>query len=410
MIRHYGSWLGNRIERVASVLGMGCSALKSLVYVPLENYGRHCSQPITDCITAIARTLTYHQREYDYAWDNDLAGLTVRENTIVSTGGQIYQDLLISMATIGSPKIFAVFEKLRRKGARIVLIADKPEGDTIRAARSSCSLEDIATLRCFVDELPECLTPSICPVTFSPGGVPISARSRRLDEQTWAIFLLNESKESQTITPQCEHGWRLEEEDLVESETCRKPCAVTSFRPGESKLLFAVHSLDGRHLGAVVPVVRRELPLTDWQLELPEGKSFRLSKGLLSWTDLGFGNYSGFMSYTTRFQWDGSDACLDLGEVRYAAAIWIDGRKRGDAVFTPFRVNLPGLSKGWHTLRVDVLNTLANSICGTKEREHELQEKGVFIGTYAPIYLPIDRRKVPSGLLGPVFLRAFRDL
>ena len=91
--------------------------------------------------------------------------------------------------------------------------------------------------------------------------------------------------------------------------------------------------------------------------------------------------------------------------MRYAATVWLDQREVGHAVFTPFRLPITGLAKGWHTLRVEVLNTLANSICGTEERERQLERKGAFIGTYAPIYLPLDRQKILSGLLGPVVLQ-----
>ncbi|MBI4283661.1 MAG: hypothetical protein HY663_04245, partial [Chloroflexi bacterium] len=120
----------------------------------------------------------------------------------------------------------------------------------------------------------------------------------------------------------------------------------------------------------------------------------------------GYGDYSGFMRYSTEFTWDQetSHAILALGNVRYAATICLDGKNIGSCVFTPFMLRLCGLCRGKHMLEIRVLNTPANLVCGTDERYMQLEKKGVFTGTAAPLYLPFDRQKVISGLLGPVEL------
>ncbi len=466
MIRHYGKWLHQRRERVSTLLNQGRASSKSCLYVPVQNYYKQAPQPITDQIAALARELTYHQREFDYAWDSDLAEMVVRDGMLVSSGGQTYGEIIIPPGADCGLKIVNILKKLQRKGGRVVGIMSLSESgessrrkqpahlDRMRTARPQ-SIEDLTTRVCSVEEVIHKLMPSDCPITFAPGGRPISARSRQLDDQTWVIFLLNESNEPQAITIKSQPGWCEQEEDLSAGSTKNSERLRTSisyipdnpvhfvnsqilnqtgadnsellFRPGESKMFY----INSRRMSAakegsatlsptcdeertqtdklasLLCTAGPELALTNWQLNLPNGKLLRLQGRLRSWHELGFGTYSGFLSYTTRFSWDGisSEAILDLGQVCYAATVWLNGREVGDSVFTPFLLRLTGLTKGWHNLRVDVLNTLANSICGTEERERDLEKKGSFIGTYAPLYLPLDRKKIPSGLIGPVALR-----
>ena len=148
------------------------------------------------------------------------------------------------------------------------------------------------------------------------------------------------------------------------------------------------------------------LLLDTWTLELPDKGSIKIVDPLPSWNELGCGDYSGFMRYNTEFTWDRetSDAVLTLGDVRYAATIYLDRKEMGSCVFTPFMLRLSGLCRGKHILEIRVLNTPANSVCGTEERYVQLEKRGVFIGTCAPLYLPLNRQKLVSGLLGPVEL------
>ena len=400
----------------------GESGSKSCLYVPLLNYYQH-SLKIADETADLARSLTYNQREFDYAWDNDLAGMSVRDGSLVSAGGQVYGEILIPPGAICGPEILKVLHALKQRGARLVVVRPCEGG-----------LRKLDAEVCEAGEVVGRLQPSDSPIAFAPGGLPISVRSRRLDDHSWVTFLLNESKATQTLTMEVQPGWRIQEEDLpqrhrdaerAKADISYNPEHPVNFRsshqteeadlvfaPGESKLIFAGQSSGCPSNSRTACQVGQEVPLKDWELQPPKGKPLKLRGRMPSWHELGFGDYSGFMSYSTRFRWDGdtTEATLDLGEVRYAATVWLDERRVGDVVFTPFRILLSGLEKGEHTLRVDVLNTLANSICGTEEREAELEKKGAFIGTYAPLYLPLDRQKIPSGLIGPVVLRGIQNV
>jgi hypothetical protein len=126
---------------------------------------------------------------------------------------------------------------------------------------------------------------------------------------------------------------------------------------------------------------------------------------LSDWTTLGFAGYTGFMRYSTEFEWTNTgDAVLALGELCYAATVFLDGRKIQDCLFQPLKIKLGNLSKGTHLLEIDVLNTMANSIFGDEKKLKALRNSGAFNGTYAEFYEQRDMEKLKSGLLGPTLI------
>ena len=82
--------------------------------------------------------------------------------------------------------------------------------------------------------------------------------------------------------------------------------------------------------------------------------------------------------------------------IRYGAEVFLDDERVAVAPFRPYRVMLSGLRCGEHRLSIRVLNTPANAVCGTSQRERESFPEG------GPSYLVYDRQKLRSGLFGPV--------
>ena len=151
--------------------------------------------------------------------------------------------------------------------------------------------------------------------------------------------------------------------------------------------------------------VGKAILLEQWRLSLPDGQKIELKGVLAEWGTLGFPNYSGWMAYDTDFTWDGPEnsALLDLGEVCYAAEVFIDQVKVASAPFRPYQVMLQGPTPGSHHLEVRVLNSLANQTCGSRERELALY------GSSSHPMLVADRRKIRSGMMGPVALQGMKD-
>ena len=99
-------------------------------------------------------------------------------------------------------------------------------------------------------------------------------------------------------------------------------------------------------------------------------------------------------------------ALLDLGDVKYAAEVWVNGRAVGARLWPPYTLDVTGyLRPGRNEIRVVVTNTWANQFLQPEEMAHA-RERGWY-NTYAQRVEPFQRESLESGLLGPVSLRLF---
>jgi hypothetical protein len=96
--------------------------------------------------------------------------------------------------------------------------------------------------------------------------------------------------------------------------------------------------------------------------------------------------------------------CLHLGVVRNLARVKLNGRDLGVAWCAPWRVEVPAglLTKQGNELEIEVANLWCNRLIGDSGLP---PEKRVAWTTWNP-FKPQDKL-MPSGLLGPVLLRAY---
>ena len=100
---------------------------------------------------------------------------------------------------------------------------------------------------------------------------------------------------------------------------------------------------------------------------------------------------------TSRTSLRGRTYVLDLGRVGVAAKVWLNGGFVGERLWTPYRFDLTRyLRKGPNTLRISVVNTLANYF----SQFDFLKDKPLYGGGWKPWM-------VPSGLIGPVTIRSY---
>ena len=98
-------------------------------------------------------------------------------------------------------------------------------------------------------------------------------------------------------------------------------------------------------------------------------------------------------------------AFLDLGDVKYAASVRLNGKALGSKLFSPFIFRLEGaLQKGENTLEIVVTNTLAN-ILNDKAVLKDWQSRFT-TSKYQERQLYFEQLSLASGLFGPVTLRA----
>ena len=129
---------------------------------------------------------------------------------------------------------------------------------------------------------------------------------------------------------------------------------------------------------------------------------------LISWTDspdAGVRDYSGTATYTQDFDLPKTlpgRVVLDLGKVDVIASVAVNGQSFGDVWTPPFAVDVTSaLHPGKNHLEVKVANLWTNRLIA----DAKLPEAQRLTWTTYPMYRP-DARRLPSGLLGPVVLRA----
>lgn len=153
-----------------------------------------------------------------------------------------------------------------------------------------------------------------------------------------------------------------------------------------------------------------------WTVDFLDGgpekpKSFQTAK-LDSWTTLGDDNAKRFAG-TARYQLSfgapagfNGQAILDLGDVREAAVVYLNGRQIGNAWSLPFKIPVEELREVGNVLEIEVTNLSANRI-------RDLDIRGVKWRIFREInyvninYTPLDATGwaiMPSGLLGPIRL------
>jgi len=134
-----------------------------------------------------------------------------------------------------------------------------------------------------------------------------------------------------------------------------------------------------------------------------------------SWTRTGLTYYAGSASYerefTLRKDLQGKKIAVDLGEVGVAAEVWVNGRKVGERVWKPFRIDVTEyLQEGNNTLRIVVTNSSDAAIRAIPDYKHyqELQKLAgrVFLWYTAPYLDAIDL----NGLIGPIKLIPYNSI
>jgi hypothetical protein len=139
---------------------------------------------------------------------------------------------------------------------------------------------------------------------------------------------------------------------------------------------------------------------------------------LKSWTD--FGNeeaqrFAGTARYRIEFELPDTEAdewLLDLGDVREAARVSLNGEQIAKAWSLPFQVKLGRLAQRRNVLEIDVTNLAANRIRDMDRRQVPWRVMNE-IDIVNIHYRPFDASKwdfAPSGLLGPVSLMPLKRI
>jgi hypothetical protein len=127
----------------------------------------------------------------------------------------------------------------------------------------------------------------------------------------------------------------------------------------------------------------------------PAGVPAQLRTG--SWSRQGLAGFSGIGRYSQTLEipqkWVEKEVTLDLGQVRVACQVYLNGLLQGERTWAPYTFTLHGIKPGANELVVEVANTLANYI-SVRHADSPQQ------------WAHFSDEKLDSGLLGPVRLDA----
>ena len=124
------------------------------------------------------------------------------------------------------------------------------------------------------------------------------------------------------------------------------------------------------------------------------------------WSYLIGGAYSGSGVYETTFtlpdEKAGKEGVISLGDVRFAASVYLNGQYQGAAVMPPYTVKIPaGLLENENKLKIAVTNTQANWYTHT---DYFDKWKTKELSPYFEAELDYAKDSVSGGLYGPVVL------
>jgi hypothetical protein len=214
----------------------------------------------------------------------------------------------------------------------------------------------------------------------------------------------------------------------VSDSTCGKFYPVESengswdwtFGPFESRWFF--FGLPAEKLSPMPPCPGKVLKSLDsWKLQptllythdvheittsVPEAAPKAVKLG--DWRPVLGEKFTGEAVYSTRFTVKPEELdqirFLDLGVVKYAAEVKLNGQVIGSTMMAPFRFPVQGaLRKGSNTLEITVTNTLANALSPQEVQDHWAKVRKV-PSAYNTIQLSFESEALPSGLFGPVRL------
>jgi len=177
--------------------------------------------------------------------------------------------------------------------------------------------------------------------------------------------------------------------------------------------IFFVRRASGREAKSVADLPKPITVSTPWQLQF--GPPLNISQtvtALRSWTEdgatkyfSGTGTYSTDVNVPATFLGTEKVVWLDLGDVRYAARVWVNGQLAGDTWQSPPRLEISRwLRPGVNQLRIAVANLLINELLGQKPPDYTRLVAAYGDRFPYPEDWKVNPEPWPAGLLGPVRL------
>lgn len=401
--------------RLSYLLSLGKPRIRTALYFPIRDIwaGGHDAEQAAATHDAIAQVLFENQCDFDLVDDEVLERATTRvERGHLVIGPMRYETVVVGRCAWMTDAARERLSELAAAGGK-VLAVDMPASAVVPRGSRMVALKG----------LPEHLVPLARPSSPCPT-LRVSVREARNGA---VYFFTNEglSELDATVTvPERGQCFRLNPEtgEVLRTTGAKRTDSGTSLRlvlpfAGSAVGLFAKDDQATRAVsepGAAVTELHgpwtlmpvRRFVLGDRDIEVEQCSSTPQRADLGDWRPFLGEAFSGDAVYECRFRVDAATAraaaWLDLGEVRYACRVELNGMDLGRRLWRPWRLAIQGaLRVGENVLRVTVTNTLANQYVHNRSYEKWSPAQ---LGPYHPIALRFEPESLPSGLFGPVRL------
>lgn len=431
------------VTRLGYLLSRGRSACATAVYCPIRDVwsgGEDRARAIAMHGQVSARLLE-HQCDFDFV-DDDLLIPENLGNGCLIAGPASYSTIIVTKSAWLTESALKCLAGFVENGGRLIAVGGMPAADggriTLAQLMGAASGGPDAhpgpgqILAADIDKLSQAVEPLVKIHPPQPG----LRVCKRVCANARIYFLAN--AEDREVTgefrfPENASAWLY---DAADNSFERLDCP--NGKPGNLRLLFApwasrvvvfadnpdeFHPVAGGVPGAAEEILNlnegwRIRPLRRYAVgeknfeisNLPD-ESFVPAK-LGDWRGQLGGDFSGDAEYRVEFDLRAEKSgqyFLDLGQVRYAASVELNGIAVGAVIWKPFVVDVTGAVRtGRNALSLTVTNSLANAILREGLREQWLERCG---REWPAIKFPYDERQrafekdsLPSGLSGPVRL------
>jgi hypothetical protein len=414
-------------NRMSYVLSLGIPAASIALYYPTTS-GWLGDFSADSAGLAVAHALLEAQRDFDFVDDDSLRLVLKPGNgTLVNLSGQRYDSVVVPPVKAISRGALENLRALAEGGGHVIFLGKLP--DIVLDSSYRDAPNGPAALPWALLEPVAALTPRVLAQFGHPdfrilGAVPAASGKavrylhRRLPDAE-LYFVFNEGEDRAELTLELEGAGEPQVWDAVAGRILRTGGWKRTGRSVQLAMALEPHETRVVVLTSNGPAPENSLP--SWKpagdATMLDGKwefsvQGKLCSGTLkSWSECGAPGFSGTVTYRREFLFDiapsanGRALYLDLGTVKYAARVWLNGRDLGALAWGPFRWRLgDAIKKGPNLLEIDVTNTAANELSGDPQRLKEIEEKGWLKNSYFRTYSKFDAEMVPSGLLGPVRL------
>jgi hypothetical protein len=431
------------VARVQSVLQAGRPDNDVLLYWPFDDLvddpaggmrqlGMHDNKWLVESeFGKLALQLINAGYGVDFISDAQVAQLQSAKGVVVAPGGS-YRVIVVPRAKRMAPATLAKLRSLATGGAHVVF-ASFPDGvpgfGRLEERRLELAnlLRDPVVSRLEAADIREALQ------HFGMRGEPAPAAGinliRRAREDGWDYFLVNAAAKSfdgwLALATPARHALLMNPLDgAIDIAAIRHGAVYLQLEPGQSIIVRTV----ARTPRDVVPHRYVEpggggAPLTGpWQVEFltggPELPAPATMESSSSWTTLADPRaqaFSGTARYRLTFDAPSiraDDWLLDLGDVREAAHVRLNGVDLGITWSLPFRLRTGALRPKGNVLEIDVTNLPANRVRDLDIRRVDWKVMGD-INLASLRYKALDASRwdvEPSGLTGPVRLVPLRTI